>query len=115
MPTVAIQYRVQDGQPVLLDVLIGDSQPGGSSLFLGEAMRLQQDGDIVDHALGTGEQLRGKALVVSTVVFDRNANTDFGSTVVILDGGTHPHVDVPQSENMGPGGSASFITVVRFV
>src|SRR5687768_2582039 len=115
MPSVIVQYAVQDGQPLLLDVLIGDAQPGGSSVFLDEVMIHQQEGDIIDKGLGTGDKLRNKTLVVSTVVFDRNASTDWGSTVVILDGGTHNHVDIPQSENMGSGGSASFITVVQFV
>ena len=115
MPTVVAKYPVQNGQPVLLDVLIGDLQPGGSSVFVGEHNVITQEGDIVDHMLGNGEDLRGKALVVSTVVLDRNPSTDLTSTVVLLDGGTHPHTDIPQSDNPGPNGTSSFLTVVRFV
>lgn len=115
MPTVVTQYPVQDGQPVLVDVLIGDLQAGGTSIFIGNDNPLTQDGDVTDFNAGTGESLRGKQMVISTVVLDRNPLTDFTSTVVSLDGGTHPHIDVPQSDNPGAGGTSSFLTVVRFV
>jgi hypothetical protein len=115
MPTVVAQYPVQDGQPVLVDVLIGDQQPGGTNVFLGSDNLKTVEGDLVDFLVGQGEALRGKALVISSVVVDRNPMTDFVSTVVSLDGGSHPHVDIPQSENVGPSGVANFLTVVNFV
>lgn len=115
MPTVVTQYPVQDGQPVLIDVLIGDLQAGGTSIFLGTTEVKTQTGDIVDFEIGRGEQLRGRTIVVSTVVLDRNPMTDFTSAVVVLDGGAHPHIDIPQSDNPGPGGKSGFITVVNFV
>jgi hypothetical protein len=114
MPTVLTEYRVEDGQPVLVDVLIGDFQPGGTSIFIAGNNVLNQDGDIVDFAAGDGQSLRGKQMVINTIVFERSAVTDFTSTVVSLDGGTHTHVDIPQSENP-PEGVSNFLTVVRFV
>jgi hypothetical protein len=115
MPTLVIQYPVQNGQPVLVDVLIGDLQPGGTTIFLDADEKHSQDGDIMDFAIGSGQELRGRTMVVSTVVLDRNPITDFTSTVVSLDGGSHPHVDVPQSDNPGNGGTSGFITIVNFV
>ncbi|HSL70514.1 MAG TPA: hypothetical protein VK864_09745 [Longimicrobiales bacterium] len=115
MPTIVTEYPVKDGEPVQLDVLIGDLQPGGTSVFVDENNLGRHDNDIADLPLGTGDQLRGKALRVSTVVKDKNPNTNFVSTVVILDGGSHPHLEIPQSENVVPGGTANFLTVVRFV
>ncbi len=115
MPTLVTQYEVQDGQPVLVDVLIGDLQAGGTSIFLGTDELTTQTGDIVDFRIGRGETLRGRTMVISTVVLDRNPMTDFTSTVVMLDGGTHMHVEIPQSDNPGEGGRSGFITVVNFV
>src|SRR5690349_18524215 len=115
MPTLVVQYPVQNGQPVLVDVLIGDLQPGGSSIFIGTNNPCTQNGDIIDFNVGTGDALRGKAMVVSTVVLDRNPLTNFTSTVVSLDGGTHTHLDIPQSDNPPENGASSFITVVNFV
>ena len=115
MPTVVTQYPVQDGQPVLVDVLIGDLQAGGTSIFLDTTEMKTQTGDIVDFEIGLGDHLRGRTMVVSTVVLDRNPMTDFTSAVVVLDGGAHPHLDIPQSDNPGPGGKSGFITVVHFV
>ena len=115
MPTVVTQYPVRNGQPVLVDVLIGDMQAGGTSIFLGTTEARTQTGDIVDFEIGRGESLRGLTMVVSTVVLDRNPMTDFTSTVVMLDGGTNAHVEIPQSDNPGPDGRSGFITVVNFV
>lgn len=89
MPTVVTQYPVQDGQPLLIDVLIGDLQAGGTSIFLGTTEMMTQTGDVVDFEIGRDEQLRGRTMVISTVVLDRNPMTDFTSAVVVLDGGAH--------------------------
>ena len=115
MPTIVTRYQVNDGQPLLLDVLIGDLQPGGTTVFVGQQRVVTGEGDLVDVGLGPGERLRGQAMVISTVVVDRNPLTDFTSTVVSLDGGNHMHVDIPQSESVPTGGAASFLTVVHFV
>ena len=114
MPTSITTYPVTDGQPVTLDVTIGDGQAGGSSAYVGstEAAR----GDRIEGVLlGSGDDLRGQTLVVSTTVVDVRPEHDHTSVAVLLKGGLPPEFPVVQAEGAIPGGSVNYLTVVRFV
>jgi hypothetical protein len=113
MPPVSTNYPVTDGQNVRLHVNIGDGQAGGSSVFLGPDMITA--GHEIDVDLGPGERLRGMLLVISSTVVDVQPATNRVSTFVDLTGGNPPSLPIAQADVVTDGGTADFLTVVRFV
>lgn len=78
-------HEVEDKQ-VRLSVIIGDAQIGASVVKLGK--KQLKTGVIDDLALGTGSDLRGKALFVKSVVTDVNDSTNHTSLTYRFRSGT---------------------------
>lgn len=82
-------YQVVAGQPVRLDVVVGEGQPGGIAVAV-EGKPLAHAPRIEALTLGKGEDLRGKRLIVTAIAIDKNPNSDLCSTTLKLSGGTMP-------------------------
>ncbi len=80
------EYQAGDGQ-VRLTVIVGEKQFGTSIVYLGHDAIA--NGDIDQLKLGEGKDLRGKELVVYTLVTDIRNNTDEVAVTWILNGGEH--------------------------
>ncbi len=79
-------YPVGNGPgPVLLSVIIGDGQIGGSAVFL-DANQIAK-GQIAHLPVGTPAALQGHRIGVRTVVADVNEQTNKTSVTYILTGG----------------------------
>jgi hypothetical protein len=114
VPTVTQVYHVLPGAPVSLDVQIGDAQAGGHGVFLAGQLKAQGELVLKDVALGTGETLVGKVLVVSSVAVDIQPAHDHVSVQAVLRGGfPSPHTIV-QAADAEPNGNVGFLTVVTF-
>jgi hypothetical protein len=83
-PLFTTTYAVRAGE-VLLSVIVGEAQLGGSAVKLGgkEIGR----GEIKDLKLGNGSRLAGKKVSVKTVVTDTNDKTNHTSVRYTLTGG----------------------------
>lgn len=114
MPTTSVVYQV-DPDPVMVDVVIGDGQTGGSAVFLGEDRVAQGGREMRGINLGPGDRLRGAVMVVSTTVVDIRPEHDRASTLVRLHGGFPDPMPVVQTATARPGGAVNFLTVIRFV
>jgi hypothetical protein len=119
MPTITGTYKVVDDRDVSLDIIVGDGQKGGSSVSLIKAGSANPSKDIASGAniakrnLGSGKQLRGAVLVVSTLVQDIRPETDWTSVTVGLSNGEADH-SWPAAEKAKPGGTVSYIFVITF-
>jgi hypothetical protein len=110
MKTHFIDYPVKDSD-VSLRVTIGEAQAGATSVFLG---RDQMAGGPQAWALGAGTALRGKILVVSTVVVDVRPETDRTSVTLQLKNGDSES-SWTDTENAPTGGAVPYLFVVSFV
>lgn len=82
MPTLVGTFPAVGGADVRLQVFIGDGQEGTSSAVVGGTE--VATGPEIDVSLGEAQTLRGKMLVVSSIVKDRREETDFTSSTVRL-------------------------------
>lgn len=114
MPTTVVSYHIREHQHVRLDVLIGDGQAGGSAAYLG-TLCVHPGPDISDLLLGTGDELIGVALVVSSTVVDVRPEHDRTSVQVVLRGGDPIRMPIEQSAEANRSGAVNYLTVVRFV
>lgn len=112
MPTRLEKYLIQDDSPVTLNALVGNAQLGSVSVHLANAL-LAHGPVIQSLPLGSGNALKGKRLVISSIVLDVRPETDSTSLTVSLSGagGTESWLD---SEKAAPGGVVSYITVIDF-
>lgn len=114
MPTVTARYVVIDDGDVRLSVTIGDAQTGSSAAHLGRDL-FAPGPDIQDVIVGQGAEIRGKVLVISTIVVDIRPEHDRSSVTVTLRGG-HPEVfPLVQAATSSTGGAIPYLTVVSFV
>lgn len=80
------KYAVGNGPgPVLLTVIIGDAQIGGSAVFIDN--KLIAKGQILHVPVGAPADLVGHLLGINTVVADVNEQTNKSSVTYILTGG----------------------------
>jgi len=77
-------YAVSDG-PVRLTVIVGERQFGSSMVFVDDD--LITTGIVEDLPLGDGKKLKGKTVVVYTLVTDIRDNTDEMAVTWIITGG----------------------------
>ncbi len=78
-------YQVDGPGPIMLSIVIGDAQIGGSGVKLED--KLIGKGTINHFPIGTPAEVRGKKLNIRTVVADVNPNTNHTSVTYILTGG----------------------------
>ncbi|MEK6372023.1 MAG: hypothetical protein AABO58_04955 [Acidobacteriota bacterium] len=79
-------YAVGSGAgPVLLSVIIGDGQIGGSAVFIDANQKAK--GQITHQDVGAPAALQGHHMTVRTVVFDINEQTNKTSVTYLLTGG----------------------------
>jgi hypothetical protein len=115
MPSTSVPYPVDDASEVSVDVLIGDGQIGGSSIFVGQQHVATGDQAMRGIRLGRGAELRGQVAVVSTTVVDVRPEHDRVSTLVELHGGFPDPMPVVQAATAKPSNTVNFLTVIRFV
>jgi hypothetical protein len=72
---------------VRLTVRIGDGQIGGSAPPELDGVPIGEPGGIENLTIGAGQDLRGKELLIKTVVSDESDITDWTSVVYELTGG----------------------------
>ena len=79
-------YVVSNGAgPVLISVIIGDGQIGGSAVFLDQTQIAK--GEILHQQVGSPAALVNRRLSVRTVVADINEQTNKTSVTYVLTGG----------------------------
>jgi hypothetical protein len=78
-------YKVADADKVKLTIIIGDGQRGIPVAMLGS--NIIQIGNTHQILIGNGADLRGKTLIVSTLVDDVNPKTNHTSISYIIEGG----------------------------
>lgn len=115
MPTITTSYAVIDGKEVIVEVSIGDGQPGGSSLFIGAVLVTSGDERIDWWSLGPGEALRGRTLTVSGMAQNERPETDHTSMVVRLSGGIAAQAFTQHYTAREKHQKVSFITQVTFL
>jgi len=80
------EYQTESGQ-VRLSVIVGERQFGTSVVFIDD--KLIANGDIDELKLGEGPDIRGRELVIYTLVTDVRENTDDVAVTWTLYGGEH--------------------------
>ena len=114
MPTTTATYTVADTDEITADVLIGDGQPGGSTVSLGTT-QLKKGGDTLTAVdVGTGRSIRGKKLIITSVVENKNPATNNTSTQVTIKGSTAPKEMEQKQAATSKGDIISYVTVVTF-
>jgi|GEM_PF-4889047 len=118
MPSRFEKYTVTDDSSIVLDVLIGEAQPGGTTVFLGtNEIAHTEPGksgmNVKGLDLGKGANLRGKLLAISTDVLDLRETDKASVTIVLHDGPVE--TNVTQSKDGSPFTSVNFLTVIEFI
>ena len=110
------EYEVVDNQAVRLTIVIGDAQVGGSSLVLDSTpVKTGPNGQVLDIAIGAGDEIRYKTLECTTTVRDINPSTNKTSVTYMFRGGKVDQ-DFPYSvEVRTEGGYARYFINFLFV
>jgi hypothetical protein len=108
--TLTGAYRVADGD-VRLRIVVGNGQFGWSTVLLG-SQRIAE-GRHVDALLGSGPELRGRVLLVTTDVRDVQPGTDHVSVAYRFTGGRQPKMWT-LDEQLEEGGSFQRQAVFTF-
>ena len=95
-------YSVNGGE-VLLTIIIGDAQVGGSAVMLSGT--IIGEGNITHLKLGKAEELKDKKIKVKTVVADINDQTNNTSVTYILEGG-HSRLEKPVTSQVDNDGDS---------
>jgi len=112
VPTRVDDHAVHDGEDVFVTVLIGEGQAGVTTVFLDQEKRASRT-QVRRLLLGTGGELRGRVLVVSTTVVDiQQAHDRTSVTVVLANGSEHSFGQQAQAH---PSGVVNFLNVITFV
>ena len=114
MPTATATYAVSDNDQVVVDVLVGDAQPGGSTVFLGTVQLITGGVTLTNVPIGKGSDIRGKKLVVATEVTDKSPDTDRTSTQITVKGGAAPKTIGQAQVAAKKGEIVSYVTVISF-
>jgi hypothetical protein len=118
MPTEVDKYQTA-GSNVVLDVIVGDANPGQISVSLADHVNhtttpIASGSSVKAVNLGPGPSLVGKVLVVSSVVQAAQPATLWTSTTVALSGGTQD-ANLPQSEKASAANAnVNFLFVITF-
>ncbi len=113
MPTMRTEYHVAEGS-VSLSITVGDAQMGASAVWL-EGKKILQGDDIRNARIGDGRELRGKELVIKTVVTDVNDKTNHISVTYDLAGGVKEAELFLESTVQENGESVLYRTSIAFV
>ncbi len=103
------EYVVQDDVAYSLSVVIGDGQSGTSALknFDGKYVH----GEVDSLPLGTGAAIKGKSLLITSMVTDINPNSNWTSISYKLNDDTiGPYNDNSDADN----GSTFYTTLIAF-
>ena len=111
MPTITGNFPVRDGADVRLEVFIGEGGLGRSIAAM--AGRELASGAAIDQPLGDGGELRGRALVVDSVVDAGRAATDWTSATVRLACGTTAR-EFTQRQQAANGKPVRYVFVITF-
>ena len=72
-----ISHQVTDNENYVLTIIVGEAQIGYSSFKDFEGKYIS--GNIILHPLGRGKNIRGKTLIITSMVTDVNPNTNLTS------------------------------------
>lgn len=114
MPTSTATYDVEDDSEITADVLIGNKQPGGSTISLGTTPLLTGDETMENVEIGAGSAIRGKKMVVVSEVEDKNPATDMTSVTVTVKGGQVPKQVIQQQSAANKNDILTYVTVITF-
>lgn len=115
MPTQTTTYSVGDQDRIQVDVLIGDGQPGGSTVTLGTTQLASGGGELSNVAVGVGKDIRGKKLIVVSVAQNENPATNNTSQQVVMHGSAGPK-PITQTQVAGAKHEkVTFVAVVTFI
>ena len=101
-------YVVSDGAELQLTVVIGEGQVGLSTVLLDTTPVVSNQEAITDQPIGAGQDVRGKTLVVDTIVNDVNPLTNRVTVTYELTGGPAPQTFVA-SGTASAAGAATFV------
>src|SRR5438045_9778936 len=112
MPTSSATYAVADSDQITVDVLIGDEQPGGSTVSLGTT-EIGSGGDTLTGVrIGRGSDIRGSKIIVVSEVENKNSATDRTSVDVTVNGGAASKEISQQQTAANKGAVVPYVTVV---
>jgi hypothetical protein len=114
MPTSTATYDVEDDSQITADVLIGNKQPGGSTISLGTTSLPPGGTSMRDVPIGVGSAIRGKKMVVVSEVEDKNPATDMTSVTVIVKGGEAPKEVTQEQPAAKKNDIVTYVTVIAF-
>jgi hypothetical protein len=106
-------YEVGASRRITARVTIGEGQRGGWAAFLDNKLL---DKGSKSKALGLGEadRLRGRRLIVNSVVIDVRPETNRLSVTTTVKGGKKP-LRASHTNNGDDGATANYVTVVIFI
>lgn len=115
MPTSIATYAVEDNKQVTIDVLIGDQQPGGSTISLGTTEVASGNDDLKNVPIGVGSAVRGQKVIVVSEVENKNPATNNTSVAVTLKGGADPKEILQRQAAVNKGDVIAYVTIVSLI
>jgi hypothetical protein len=112
MPTSIATYPVEDNKQVTIDVLIGDQQPGGSTISLGTTEIISGNDQLSDVSIGLGSAVRGQKIIVVSEVENKNPATNNTSVAVTVKGGADSKELVQTQAAVNKGDIITYVTIV---
>lgn len=112
MPTTIATYAVEDNNQITFDVLIGDGQPGGSTISLGTREIASGTDELTNVPIGLGSAVRGEKVIVVSEVENKNPATNNTSVAVTLKGGANPKEVVQRQAAVNKGDVIAYVTIV---
>ena len=79
------EYKVEDEEQVSLSIVIGDAQIGSSIVFLDDNELGRREIEKLN--IGLGKDIKGKKIIIESIVKDINNMTNHTSITYILNGG----------------------------
>jgi hypothetical protein len=109
----SFDYPVTDGGLITISVTIGNAQLGGTSVDL-DTIRVGSGPQILKLPIGAGKDLRGKTVVVRTIAWDVNPQTNNMIVSYEIRGGAAPLDDYLKLTVDKEGDAGDFTATIRF-
>jgi hypothetical protein len=106
-----VAYKIVPANDVALTITFGDGQLGASTIIGANAIV----GEVRNWTVGKGDDLRGKAIDIHSVLTDVNASSNRLSGDYALTGGDHPQTIFLESTVDNDGDSDRFHITINFI
>lgn len=106
-------YEVGSAAAITARITIGEGQRGGWAAFLDDKL-LDKGSGTEELGLGAATKLRGRRLIVNSVVIDCRPETNRLSVTTVVKGGKKP-LRAKHANNGDDGATANYVTVVIFI